>query len=193
MMKKLSIYEIRDKALASKRAVYSVQQLANLIGKPKKIAKVYMSRLVKKGLARKIHRGKISFVDDTYVIASQLFEPSYISLVSALVFHGVIQQIPKNIECVSPKNSRKYIKEGIIYHKIPRSLYYGYERYKKSGSYIFVADPEKATIDGIYLNLLPKNIVKDILNEVDKEKLKHYLSRYKGRGKKKLEAILNVG
>jgi predicted transcriptional regulator of viral defense system len=191
-MKKLSIYEIRDKALASKRAVYSVQQLANLIGKPKEIAKVYMSRLVKKGLVRKIVRGRITFVDDAHVIAVQLFEPSYISLASALLFHGIVQQVPKNIECVSPKNSRRYVEEGITYHKIPTSLYYGYQRYKKNGSYIFVADPEKAIIDGIYLNLIPKNMVGDILDNVDRGKMHQYLSRFKGRGKKKLEAILNV-
>jgi predicted transcriptional regulator of viral defense system len=190
MMKRISLYEIRDKALKSKRAVYSVQQLANLIGKSKDIAKVYMSRLVKKGLARKIIRGRITFVDDSYVIAAQIYEPSYISLVSALLFHEMIQQVPKNIECVSPKNSRRYVDEGIVYHKIPPSLYYGYERYKKSGSYIFVADPEKAVIDGIYLNLLPKNIVKDILQRIDKDKMKGYVSRFKGRGKKKLERIL---
>lgn len=186
----LNLYKIRDMAIRSKRAVYSVAQLSNLIGKPKQIAKVYMSRLVKKGLAKRIIRGKITFIDDPYVIAAQLIEPSYISLTTALLFHGMIKQISRDVECVGPKNSRRYKKEGINYHKIPPVLFFGYEKYKKSGSYIFVADPEKAIIDGIYLNLLPKNVANDCLAKIDKEKLKRFVSRFKGRGKKKLEGIL---
>lgn len=189
-MEKLNLYKIKEMALKSNRAVYSIQQLANLIKKPKKIAKVYLSRLVEKGLAKKILRGRISFVNDEYVIASQLLEPCYISLSSALLFHEMIQQVPRDIECVSPKNSRRYIEHGVVYHKIHPSLFYGYEKYSKSNSYIFVADPEKAVIDGVYLNLLPANILDDILNKLDKGKLKKYISRFKGRGKEKLRRVL---
>ena len=189
-MEKLNLYKIKEMALKSNRAVYSIQQLANLIKKPKTIAKVYLSRLVEKGLAKKILRGKISFVDDEYVIASQLLEPCYISLSSALLFHEIIQQVPRDIECVSSKNSRRYIKQGITYHKIPPSLFYGYEKYSKGNSYIFVANPEKAVVDGVYLNLIPTNIIDDILNKLDKSKLKRYVSRFKGRGKGKLKRML---
>lgn len=189
-MERLNLYKIKEMALRSKRAVYSVQQLANLIRKPKRIAKVYLSRLVEKDLAKRVLRGKITFVDDDYVVATQLLEPSYVSLMSALLFHGLINQVPQQVECVSPKNSRRYLEHGVTYHKIPPSLFFGYEKYQKSNSYIFVADPEKAVIDGVYLDLLPVNILEDISDKLDKEKLKKFLSRFTGRGKKKLEAIL---
>ena len=133
-MEKLNLYKIKEMALRRKRAVYSVQQLANLIGKPKTIAKVYLSRLVEKGLAKRILRGKITFVDDDHVVASQLLEPCYISLMSALLFHELINQVPKQVECVSPRNSRRYPEHGVIYHKIPASLFFGYERYQKSNT-----------------------------------------------------------
>jgi predicted transcriptional regulator of viral defense system len=190
MMEKLNLYRIREMALKSKRAVYSIQQLANLIKRPKSITNVYASRLVEKGLAKKILRGKISFIDDEFVIASQLLEPCYISLNSALLFHQLIQQVPKQIECVSPKNSRRYDDLGINYHKIPPSLFYGYERYQKGSSYIFVAAAEKAIIDGIYLNSISKNTIKEIIDELDEEKMKKFLSRFKGKGKKKMEKVL---
>ncbi|PJA19896.1 MAG: hypothetical protein COX63_01195, partial [Candidatus Diapherotrites archaeon CG_4_10_14_0_2_um_filter_31_5] len=115
----MSLYQIRDIALESGRAVFSMQQLSNLIGKPKQVCTVYASRLVKKGLAVRLLKGKISFEKDEFIIASQLIEPSYISLGSALLFHGITKQIQKSIECVTAKNSLRFKKIGVVYHKIP--------------------------------------------------------------------------
>ena len=88
-MKKLTFYKIKEMALNSGRAVYNTSQLTNLIDKDYSIASVYLTRLWKAGLAKRLVRGKISFVDNDFVIASQLVEPSYISLSSALLFHNV--------------------------------------------------------------------------------------------------------
>lgn len=186
-MKELNLYKIRDMALKSKRAVFTVQQLANLIRKPKPIANVYFSRLVKKDLAKRLERGKISFIEDDYIIATQFLEPSYISLTSALLFHGLITQVPKNVECITPKNSRRYPALGLVYHRIPPSFFYGYERHSKAESYILIADPEKALLDSIYFSCIPKSTIKEILEKVDHEKLESYVNRFNRRGRKKLE------
>ena len=186
----MQLYAIRDAALKSKRAVYTIQQLANLIKAGKAVAKVYSSRLVKKGLAKRILRGKISFAEDDHVIGSQLSEPCYISLNSALLFHSLIMQVPANVECVTTKNSRRYPALGLVYHKIPASLFYGYEKYEKAGSYVFVADPEKALIDAVYLNVISKETAGELSARVDRKKLSAYLSRATGRGRKKLERWL---
>lgn len=189
-MERLNLYKIRDLALKSGRAVFSIQQLANLIGKPKSIAKVYASRMAKKGLVKRLLRGKISFVEDDFVIAAQLLEPSYISLNSALLFHNIITQVPKAIECVTPRNSRRYGELGIVYHKIPSRLLFGYKKYRKAGSYIFVAEPEKALLDGIYLNAFKKGMVKELMEKMDKKKLSEYAAALKGRGAKKARRMV---
>ena len=189
-MKEMNLYRIRDLALGSGRALYSIQQLANLVKKPKSVAKVYASRLVKKGLAKRILRGKISFVDDDYVVASQLLEPSYVSLSSALLFHAAINQVPAFVESVTPKNSRRYEALGVVYHKIPPSLFYGYEKYKKGGSYVFVADAEKALMDWVYLSPPSKSMITELMGKLDKKKLAGYVARFRGRGRKKLERWL---
>lgn len=189
-MEKLNLYKIRDLALKSGRAVFSIQQLANLIGKPKSVAKVYASRMVKKGLAKRLLRGRISFVDDDFVVASQLMEPSYISLNSALLFHGIVQQVPASIECVTPKNSRRHVKLGIVYHKIPPRLLFGYKKYRKAGSYIFVAEPEKALLDGIYLNVFRKGMVAELIKKMDRKKLEKYAAAFTGRGAKKARVMV---
>ncbi len=188
--KYLNLYEIKELALKSKRAVFSVQQLANLIGKTKNVANVYAYRLVQKGLAKRLLSGKISFSNDDYVNATQLVEPSYISLQSALLFHGLVTQVPKNIECVTTRNSKRYDSLGITYHKIPPSLYFGYTKHTKGDSYMFIAEPEKALIDSVYLNTISLNQARELASKVDRIKLENFIKRFKGRGRKKIERWL---
>jgi predicted transcriptional regulator of viral defense system len=170
--------------------VYSVQQLSNLIGKPRAISTVYLSRLVKKKLATRVMKGMVSFVDDPFVIATQLVEPSYVSLDSALLFHGLIQQVPKEIECVTSKNSLRYEDIGAVYHKIAEGLFFGYKRHNKANSYVFVAEPEKAIIDGIYLNLYGRGDLDELMPKVNHLKLLELANRFDGRGSRKIRAVI---
>ena len=189
-MKELGLYRIRDLALESGRAVFSMQQLSNLTGKPKAVCTVYASRLVKKGLAERLLKGKISFEKDDFITATQLVEPAYISLGSALLFHGITTQVQKNIECVTTKNSLKFKKLGITYHKIPARLFYGFKKHAKGKSYTMVAEPEKALLDGLYLNIFSKKDLKEVLKKTSLQKLKAFAKKFKGRGKKKLERLV---
>jgi len=177
-------------ALESGRAVFSTQQLANLIGKPRAISTVYASRLAQKGLAWKVLKGKISFEKDEFIIATQLVEPSYISLGSALLSHGITTQVQKAIECVTTENSLKFKKLGIIYHKIPAQLFFGFKKQAKGKSYAMVAEPEKALLDGLYLNIFSENDLKELSQKIDLQKLKELVKKFNGHGKKKLERMI---
>lgn len=187
------MYQIRDMALSSGRAVFSVQQLANLIGKKRAVAMVYLSRFVKNKMAKRIKKGKISFTDDDFVIATELVEPSYISLDSALLYYNIIKQVPRNIECVTTKNSFNYKNLGIKYHKIPESMFFGYIREPRGSSYIIIAEPEKAILDGLYLNLYSKKQLTSYfkaMENIDTARLMFFLSQFKGRGSKKLQKVI---
>lgn len=189
-MKSTSLYEIRDSAIASGRAVFTAQQLSNLTGKSRDVTKVYLSRLAEKGLAHRLVRGKISFVDDDLVEATQMIEPSYVSLDSALLFHGLIQQIQFKVQCVTPINSIRFEKLGIIYHKIPKTLFFGYKRHARMGSYVFVAEPEKALIDGVYLNRYKADDLEEHLGDIDLPKLESFAQRFGGNGSKKIKKVI---
>lgn len=115
--------------LNSGRMVYNVDQLANLINRDHSIAAVYHTRIWRSGLAKRVIRGKITFSDNDFIIATQLVEPSYISLWSALLFHKVSQQIPARIHSVTPRNSITFVELGLEYHKIPPGLLFGYDRH----------------------------------------------------------------
>ena len=184
----MDLYTIKDLAEKSGRAVFTVQQLSNLAGISKAVAKVYMGRLVKKGLAKKIQRGKISFSSDDFVNATQIIEPSYISLRSALLFYNLIKQVPTRVECVTTKNSMTV--DGIVYHKINPRLFYGYKKMLKGSSYFFIAEPEKAVIDSLYLNIISKQDIQDIKNKLDSEKFEKFVRQYTGKGRKKMGILL---
>ena len=191
-MKELSLYQIRDLALESGRAVFSMQQLSNLIGKSKPVCTVYASRLVQKGLAVRLIKGKISFEKDEFIIATQLVEPSYISLGSALRFNGIITQVQKDIECVTTRNSLKFKKIGVVYHKIPGSLLYGFKRHVKGKSYVMIAGPEKAVLDGLYLNIFSEKDLCEFRQKINMQKLRLLSKKFRGRGCKKLARLVGV-
>ena len=188
--KELSLYKIRDMALNSDVGVFNAQELSNLINKKKSVALVYMNRLIKNGLAIRLKNGKISFNKDDFIIASQLVFPSYISLNSALLYHKITYQIPEYIECVNTINSYNYYGLGIIYHKIKPELFFGYKRYDKGGSFIFVANPDKAVFDGLYLKLISKFDIIEYKREIDFSELLVSLKNMKIKGITKIEEIL---
>ncbi len=190
MTKKNSLYLVKEFALSAGKAVITPAEIANILGKPKNIGSVYAARLVKKGLARRLLRGKLSLVDDDFAIASQLINPAYISLDSALLFHGVIQQITKGIECVTTINSIKLERLGIVYHKIPPSLFYGYNRVERGQSFAFMAEPEKALIDGIYLGAYTKEKLSEYSSNVSKKRLLELARRYKGYGSRNIIRVI---
>ncbi len=167
MIKRLSLYKIRDLALNSGIYVYNVQQFSNLINRDKNISRVYMNRMVHNGLAIKLFNGRISFIDDDFIIASQMIFPSYISMNSALLFHNMTEQVARYVECITTINSMNYYDLGIIYHKIKPRLFFGYKRYAKNGSYIFVADPEKAVFDGLYYGIFSMDDVREFKEKID--------------------------
>jgi len=164
----MKIYEIRDHALYSGRLVYRTRQLAKLVGVPDSHAKVYAYRLVQKGMAWRLSRGSISFTHDTFIIASQLIEPSYVSMHSALYLRGLIDQVPSIVEAVTTKRPAWLRDLGIRYRKISGKLFFGYERLTRANSYVFVATPEKAVLDTVYLGGSPDP---SVLDQLEKEKI----------------------
>jgi predicted transcriptional regulator of viral defense system len=157
-MTRKSVYQLRDMALDSGR-----------LGYERNLVKVYASRLVVKGLASRLKEGVISFTSDPFIIATQLLEPSYISLTSALYLHELILQVQSHVECVTTHNTRRLL--GIEYHRIHPKLFFGYERRERGQSYIFLAEPEKAVLDMVYLGLAYPLILQEVLPKLDRERL----------------------
>ncbi len=78
--------------------------------------------------------------------------PAYVSFVSALHLHGIIEQIPQVIYAATTGHTaRRRTPVGTYsYHRIDPRFFDGYDWYR-GGDDFLVATPEKALIDSLYL------------------------------------------
>tara|TARA_B100000315_G_scaffold186633_1_gene176062 strand:- start:978 stop:1571 length:594 start_codon:yes stop_codon:yes gene_type:complete len=121
-------------------------------------AMVSASRYVKQGLLIKIKRNiyvlnekwKALEREDKFTLANLIQVPSYISLMSALDYYEITTQIQRDfIESVAVKRTKeREVKNTLFnYTKINTNLYFGFKKEKD----FFIATPEKAFLDALYL------------------------------------------
>lgn len=79
--------------------------------------------------------------------------PAYISLQTALYYHGMISQVPNVIYAVSLARTRLYKTSiaNISIHHIQPSFFFGFEEMNHN-ALLKMATPEKALIDTLYLS-----------------------------------------
>jgi len=157
----------------SKVPVFSLADVAQIISN-RGYAKQFVSRMIKKGLMRRVKKGLYSMHDDPFLVSTFLLRPSYISSFSALSFHHKIAQIPNEVFCFTSKEPRRYFFiTKINFHHT--KFFFGFEKEHYAGFEIPVATPEKAIIDSI--GVVPLHIIEDAFSEVDAERMQSYLFR----------------
>ena len=177
--------------MKTKRRVFKITELSNLIKKPYNIAKVYSNRLIEKKLANKIMKGVLSFSDNELITATQIVEPSYISFDYSFYYYKLIQQVPSQLELVTTKKTRKI--SDLKYRQISTKLFFGYNRELIDNSYVFIAEPEKAILDSIYYNQVDFSYFNDLLGSCDIPKLKKYIKKYKQVNGFRIKKIMDFG
>lgn len=125
-----------------------------------------IQRLEKKGIVKKLIKGKYLFLlnkPSEFVIANFLYQPSYVSLESALSFYGVMTGFPYQITSVTTNKTRAFMVEDKEYQyaRIDQGMFWGFE--KKEA--FLIASPEKALIDYLYLAF--KGLRSSALDEFD--------------------------
>lgn len=170
------------------------------------VLKYQISLWKKKGNIERLKRGFYVFSDEREKISPQiisflLYEPSYISLESALSHYGLIPEMVFAVTAVTARTTRKFSNAygNFIYRHIRPDLFFGYTILENEKGKYLLAEPEKAILDYFYLNLSKLNNQDDIdelrinyaeLQRVmNKKKLASYLVEYKV---KKLEKIINI-
>lgn len=144
-----------------------------------------IQRLEKKEVIRKLTKGRYLFAlkkPDEFAIANFLYQPSYVSLESALSFYGIITGFPYQITSVTTKKTKTYVlgQKEYQYAQINKDLFWGYE--KKEG--FLIAQKEKALLDFLYLTLkgLRSEEMEEFdLSTVNKKRFKSYLKMTKNK------------
>ena len=89
-------------------------------------------------------------------IANQLYNPSYLSLEYALTYYGIIPERVSDLTSVTTKKTMRFDNEAgsFIYQHIKPKAFNGFVSSKdEAGLLFFIAEPEKAVADFLYLNL----------------------------------------
>ncbi|PIU37499.1 hypothetical protein CO005_03655 [Candidatus Roizmanbacteria bacterium CG_4_8_14_3_um_filter_34_9] len=152
-----------------------------------------IQRLEKKEIIKKLIKGKYLFIfnkTDDFKIANYIYQPSYISLESALSFYGIITGFSYKITSITVKKSRSYIidEKDYLYSHINQDLFWGYEKKED----FLIAEKEKALVDLIYF--YSKGLRgfdrEDLdISEINKKKLILYAKKF--NNKKTLSIIKN--
>lgn len=110
-----------------------------------------IQRLTKNKILQKLIKGKYYFtlnnVSD-FTMANFLYQPSYISMQSALSFHSIMTGFSYQITSISAKKTKSFIinEKDFVYSKIATKLFWGWEKKED----FLIAKPEKALLDYVY-------------------------------------------
>jgi len=165
----------------SDKFILSIEDIAKLLSIRKESAKVTANRYVKTKQLIRIKRnfyitpGKFEKLkeEDYFRLANLLQVPSYISLTSALGYYNIsTQQMQGIIESIALKRTRNITIENAEFKflLIKKDLYTNFILERQ----FFIATPEKALADTIYLTSLGKyNCDFDAIdfNKLDKQKI----------------------
>ena len=136
-----------------KHKIFHFNHLKLITGMNGHALRVALKRLNDKKLIRRICRGYYLNPFSTATpeeVSACIYEPSYISLESALSRYGVLSQMPQVLTCVTTKLPRAInTSMGTIeYRQVKKGYFFGF--LKEDG--FFLAEPEKALLDLLYLD-----------------------------------------
>lgn len=168
---------------------------SDLLSQGQKIFGYQLHLWVKKGYLLKLRNGVYAFVKDRErikgeEIAALLYQPSYLSLESALAWYGFIPEMVYAHVSVTARINRTFTNDfgTFIYRHLKAELFWGYIEIKTDYGHYLLAEPEKALLDYLYLNLFRirsdadfENIRlnADMLKErLDADKFLKYLSAF---------------
>jgi predicted transcriptional regulator of viral defense system len=135
----------------------------------KQLLSNHLNRWHKRGLLIKLRRGCYMFNESDRkttpsraYLANQLYRPSYVSLEYALSFYDLIPERVADVTSITTKKTKRFRNKlgTFIYQHIKPAALRGYKSSQDgTGLAFLIAEPEKAVIDFLYLNLgkIPAN------------------------------------
>lgn len=170
--------------------------LSNHLLDGQKLFDYQISLWVKKGNLLRLRNGIYAFAKDKEnikgeEIAALIYEPSYLSMESALAWYGFIPEMVYAYISVTAKINRRFTNDfgTFIYRHIKPELFWGYTEIKTQHGRYLIAEPEKALLDYLYLNMskiksqtdfdnIRLNMV-TIKEKLDADKFLKYLSAFR--------------
>ena len=161
---------------AIKKIHFGYEEISRVLGITPESARVTVNRYVGQGILLRIKRNLYILRDkwdtmtqeEKFAIANMAQVPSYISLMTALGYYEITTQVQRGfIESVAVKRTKKIsvLDTTLNFTKIGQGLYFGFIKEKN----FFIATPEKAFLDAVYLMSLARYNLD--LSSIDRDKL----------------------
>lgn len=160
----MRLLEAEEKLLTLKQPILRTQDISACLNVPLPQASKIAERLAEAGRFVRLMRGKWATTNkiDPLILPEYLTTPfpSYVSLQTALFYHGMISQIPHTIYAISLGRTRLYKTQfgNISIHHIQPDFFFGYDMIEQ----INIATPEKALIDILYLTPARSKLFKSL-------------------------------
>ena len=190
----MSGYNI-TKLLNAESPFFSISSLQAIFNITRESARTTASRLVKSGILNRLQRDLYMLSNRKYSffsLSNALYQPSAISLETALNYWGVIVQVPQIIYSIGQGSYRCIIDNTqFVYRRINPDLFrFGQVQVED----FFIVEPVKALLDTLYMKskglaeLLPEDVD---MAKLDAELLDYYCRLYPNIVKKTLNLFAN--
>ena len=181
------------KLLNADSLFFSVSSLQGMLNLTRESARTTASRLVKRGILVSIKRDLFTLANVKYSLfslANALYQPSVISLETALNYWGIIVQVPQTVFSIAQSSYRCVADNtDFVYRRMPPDKFrFGQIKVED----FFIVEAEKALLDTLYMKskglaeLFPEDID---MAKLDDELLNYYKHLYPGIVKKMLNEI----
>lgn len=180
------------------RPFFELRELLAVTDDNPKSLKNQLSKWVKNGKLTRLRRGKYVLNDpyqkqqpSVYFISNSLLRPSYVSLETALQYHGLIPEAVAQIRAMTPKHGREWTtKLGTFkYVSLKQERFWGYEQYtgpneRGEQNSFYMARPEKALLDLFYVETgeWPVERIREMrfqnVGDIDPDLLDEFAKRY---------------
>ncbi len=151
-METLTLSQIIKKLSSKPIPLFSLNELGGfLMAANRQTLYKRIQRLNNNKILQRLIKGKYHLVlkeVDDFTMANFLYQPSYISMQSALSFHSIMTGFSYQITSISVKKTRTFEinDKEYLYSKISPKLFWGWEKKEN----FLIAKPEKALLDYIY-------------------------------------------
>lgn len=193
MAKRLQRIEVEERLKTLGLIVFTPREFQGVFDVLKKTASMFILNNVKSGLFVKLRNNFYTIKDsnsDYSFIANKLYQPSYVSLETALAHYKIIPEVVYGTSSITTKAPREFRTPigNFTYQHIKTEAFTGYRLQEIDRYKALFAEPEKALADYLYFVDLKKLSLNDRLKlkSVNKPKLIEYAKLFKRPGILKL-------
>ena len=186
MLKKLKRIEVEEKLKTLGLEVFTPQEFRGVFEVSQNTASMFITSNINSGLFIKLRNNFYMIRDsrpDYSYIANKMYQPSYVSLETALSHYKIIPEVVYGTTSITTKAPREFRTPigNFTYQHIKTEFFTGYRLQEIDRYRVLFAEPEKALADYLYFVDLKKVSLNDRLKlkKIKKARLIEYARLFK--------------